>query len=234
MDPLAWCRSVGQGAAPGGMQHPHQRLHTQYFVDQCNSKLALELSNMQDTLDSMRIRDRVVLGVRTRLEMVIPHIGMCLCYWLLFIAPIWCHIPQITATWPQALSLQAHPAALPTSLVHLTTIVDTIWRAAGDTSTDSNWYTKRALLAGVYTATELYMLTDGSPGFADTWESLQRRVDDVVAVGKNMRQISGQLEGLLQAGNQMFMAALHKSARGDGTTRRAQGSTAEDKSPPNT
>jgi len=27
-----------------------------------------------------------------------------------------------------------------------------------------DWYTKRALLGGVYTATELYMLTDYSPG----------------------------------------------------------------------
>ncbi len=30
---------------------------------------------------------------------------------------------------------------------------------AGDTSSGYDWYTKRAMLAGVYSATELYMLT---------------------------------------------------------------------------
>ena len=59
-----------------------------------------------------------------------------------------------------------------------------MWYAAGDTSADFNWYTKRALLAGVYTATEAFMLTDYSPGYADTWEALDRRLQDVAALGK--------------------------------------------------
>ena len=37
--------------------------------------------------------------------------------------------------------------------------------------------------AGVYTATELYMLTDYSPGYADTWHSLDRRLQDVRRLG---------------------------------------------------
>lgn len=130
-----------------------------------------------------------------------------------------------TATWPQALSLQAHPAALPTSLTQLATIVDDIWRAAGDTSTDSNWYTKRALLAGVYTTTELYMLTDGSPGFADTWESLQRRVDDVVAAGKTLRQVGGQFEGLLQTGNEVFGRVFAEALGRAGGVQKGAGAT---------
>lgn len=146
---------------------------------------------MAPKLQTMRIRDRVVAGVRVRLEMVAPYIGT---HGLDRRNPE--ESRHVTGTWPQALSLQAHPEALPTSLKQLATAVDEIWRAAGDTSTDSNWYTKRALLAGVYTATELYMLTDGSPGFVDTWECLGRRVDDVVAAGKQLRQF----EGVLQAG----------------------------------
>ena len=62
--------------------------------------------------------------------------------------------------------------------------MDDVWYAAGDISADFNWYTKRALLAGVYTATEAFMLTDYSPGYADTWEALDRRLQDVAALGK--------------------------------------------------
>jgi len=36
----------------------------------------------------------------------------------------------------------------------------------------------------VYTATEAFMLTDYSPGYADTWEALDRRLQDVAAIGK--------------------------------------------------
>lgn len=32
-------------------------------------------------------------------------------------------------------------------------------------------------------ATDLYMLTDTSPGFQDTWEALERRLADVHAAG---------------------------------------------------
>jgi ubiquinone biosynthesis protein COQ9 len=40
---------------------------------------------------------------------------------------------------------------------------DAIWTALGDTSDDLNWYTKRATLSGVYSATVLYWLGDESP-----------------------------------------------------------------------
>ena len=52
-----------------------------------------------------------------------------------------------------------------------------------------NWYTKRALLAGVYTATELYMLTDYSPGYAETWDALDRRLRDVMALSRAASQV---------------------------------------------
>lgn len=42
--------------------------------------------------------------------------------------------------------------------------MDEIWHAVGDHSSDVDWYVKRGILAAVYTATELYMLTDHSPG----------------------------------------------------------------------
>ena len=93
-------------------------------------------------------------------------------------------------TWAQALSIRAQPRNVPTAVEQLAQITDDIWHAAGDKSTDYNWYTKRGLLAGVYTATELYMLTDYSPGFAETWDVLDRRLKDVMTIGRVMGQVN--------------------------------------------
>jgi hypothetical protein len=73
-----------------------------------------------------------------------------------------CATPAAAAT--QALVLLAQPRNSPAALRLLAELLDTIWYAAGDTATDSSWYSKRAALALVYSTTELYMLTDYSPG----------------------------------------------------------------------
>lgn len=43
-------------------------------------------------------------------------------------------------------------------------LVDEIWHAAGDEGSDIDWYVKRSVLGGIYSTTEIYMLTDRSPG----------------------------------------------------------------------
>ena len=60
--------------------------------------------------------------------------------------------------------------------------VDAIWYAAGDNSTDFNFYTKRGLLACVYTSTILYWLDDESQESADTSAFLRRRISDVMKI----------------------------------------------------
>jgi ubiquinone biosynthesis protein COQ9 len=64
-----------------------------------------------------------------------------------------------------------------------------MWYAAGDTSTDFNFYTKRATLAGVYSSTLLYWLNDRSPGSEATWGFLDRRIDDVMKIEKLKAQV---------------------------------------------
>lgn len=61
--------------------------------------------------------------------------------------------------------------------------VDRIWRLAGDQSTDWNWYSKRLILAGVYTATLHYWLNDESENHAATAAFLDRRLADVHRIG---------------------------------------------------
>ena len=61
---------------------------------------------------------------------------------------------------------------------------DAIWVALGDTSTDVNWYSKRATLSAVYAATVLYWLGDDSPDHEATWAFLDRRIANVMAFEK--------------------------------------------------
>ena len=61
---------------------------------------------------------------------------------------------------------------------------DTIWAGLGDRSTDYNWYTKRATLGAVYSATMLYWLGDTTPGHAATRDFLDRRIANVMQIEK--------------------------------------------------
>ncbi|MEM6656788.1 MAG: COQ9 family protein [Pseudomonadota bacterium] len=66
---------------------------------------------------------------------------------------------------------------------------DLIWDALGDTSDDVNWYTKRATLSGVYSATLLFWLGDDSPDHSRTWDFLDRRIANVMQVEKLKAQV---------------------------------------------
>lgn len=57
--------------------------------------------------------------------------------------------------------------------------VDAVWALAGDRSHDFSWYTRRATLGAVYTATTLFWLDDESGDLADTRAFLRRRLADV-------------------------------------------------------
>ena len=61
---------------------------------------------------------------------------------------------------------------------------DAIWDVLGDTSGDVNWYSKRAILSGVYASTVLFWLGDTSPNAAATWEFLDRRIANVMQFEK--------------------------------------------------
>ncbi len=91
-------------------------------------------------LAAFKLRQRVALAVRLRLTHLLPQ----------------------REAMRRALSFLAMPqnAALGARLLYRT--VDTVWYAVGDRSTDQSFYTKRALLAGVYAATVLYWLDDRS------------------------------------------------------------------------
>jgi len=58
-----------------------------------------------------------------------------------------------------------------------------IWYASGDRSTDWNYYSKRALLASVYSATIMFWLSDepdDTGDYPETWMFLERRIQNIL------------------------------------------------------
>ena len=62
--------------------------------------------------------------------------------------------------------------------------LDRVWRAAGDRSTDFNFYTKRTTLGAVYGSTLLAFLDDDTPDMQKTRDFLDRRLQDVAQIPK--------------------------------------------------
>lgn len=120
-------------------------------------------------LAAMKLRDRVALAVRSRLEALAPY----------------------REAVRRSSSLLAMPLNAPRAPQLLYATVDAVWRGIGDVSTDYNFYTKRLLLSGVVAATTLYWLDDQSEGMADTWSFLDRRIADVLALGKGIGRMMG-------------------------------------------
>ena len=77
--------------------------------------------------------------------------------------------------------------------------VDAIWHAAGDRSADFSWYTKRAILTGVYAATVLYWLRDTGEDDTATLSFLDRRLAGVGRIGSLRRRVEGALGRLRPA-----------------------------------
>lgn len=66
---------------------------------------------------------------------------------------------------------------------------DAMWRLAGDTATDYNHYTKRAILGSLYTGTLAVFVGDESEGKAETRAFLERGIDGVMRFEKLKAQL---------------------------------------------
>jgi len=84
----------------------------------------------------------------------------------------------------RALAILAIPQNVPLGLRISWRTADTMWRIAGDTSTDFNHYTKRITLGAVYGSTLLAWLDDQSEGWTETAGFLDRRIDGVMKFEK--------------------------------------------------
>ena len=125
------------------------------------------LAKLADTdLREMRFRDQVATALKFRLDAIDDREA----------------VRRATTLF----SLPIH-AADGTKLVWET--ADHVWTALGDTSKDGNWYSKRAILSGIWGSTVLYWLGDDSLGAEKTHDFIDRRIENVMQFEK----LKGQL-----------------------------------------
>ncbi|WP_421788956.1 COQ9 family protein [Hyphobacterium sp.] len=113
-------------------------------------------------LASMKIRDRVTLGVQARLEAIGRH--------------------EEAARRARARLMLHDAGSLGPELIWATS--DKIWRALKDPSTDFNWYSKRTILSAVYTSSLAAWLNDENPDKAKAKAFLDRRIQNVMEFEK--------------------------------------------------
>jgi ubiquinone biosynthesis protein COQ9 len=89
----------------------------------------------------------------------------------------------------RALSWLSLPIHAPHAARITARTVDAVWHAAGDTSADFSWYTKRAILAGVYSSTLLFWLNDSSDDDDATLRFLDRRLANVGQITKLRKRL---------------------------------------------
>lgn len=130
------------------------------WIDTIDSAMEAELP--AQTLAEMKIRDRIRTLIAFRLQAVA---GM-----------------EESLRRAQAVMAMPKNAAKAMSMGWRS--ADKMWRLAGDNATDYNHYTKRAILAGIYTATLAVFIDDKSEGKAETHAFLDRRIEGVMKFEK--------------------------------------------------
>ena len=131
-----------------------------HFSDWADRQMLEALSGIDP--EELRVRDRIKTAVLKRLEILQPHqdaVRSSLSHWAL-------PFRQLRAgkiLWRSA---------------------DRIWNWAGDISTDYNHYTKRTLLSGVMASTTMFWLQDNSGDGVATEKFLDRRIENVMQIGK--------------------------------------------------
>lgn len=124
-----------------------------------------------EDLAAMRMRERIAALVRARLEALAPH----------------------REAMRRAVAARLLPGNAMAGCASLWRTVDLMWSLAGDQAEDYSYYTKRSLLAGVWTSTFLFWLEDRSDGFRDSWAFLDRRIGDVMQIGAMRARVGDAL-----------------------------------------
>jgi ubiquinone biosynthesis protein COQ9 len=141
-----------------------------------------------ERLATLKIRERITTLVETRIDL----------------------LAGTRESLRRALALLALPANAPHAAKLGWRAADLMWRLAGDTATDYNHYTKRLLLAGIYSSALFVWVDDDSDGKAETRAFLDRRIDDVMKFEKAKAQLLQHREGFDVA---RFLGRLRYPAR---------------------
>ncbi|MBL45359.1 MAG: COQ9 family protein [Sphingomonadaceae bacterium] len=130
------------------------------WIETIDRQMAIDLP--AEKLAEMKIRERIRSLIQYRLDAV----------------------AGLEESLRRALAIMAMPQNAARALRTGWSSADVMWRLAGDTATDYNHYTKRAILASIYGATLAIFVDDESEGKAETRAFLGRRLDGVMKFEK--------------------------------------------------
>jgi ubiquinone biosynthesis protein COQ9 len=130
------------------------------YAQQCDLRM-LEIIKNPD-FHSLKIREKITKLVRTRIEIETDN----------------------KEASNRTVPFLALPKNHLQSMKILYRSVDLMWKAISDTSADFNYYTKRMTLSAVYSSTFLFWLGDESEDAEDTWQFLDRRIENVMQFEK--------------------------------------------------
>ena len=132
----------------------------EYFSTSIDDAMEEKLSAAD--LGARKVRERIKIAVLTRLWLLEPH-------------------KEAARRAAATLTLPMH-AGIGAKLMYRT--VDAMWHAVGDTSTDFNFYTKRAILAGVYGSVLVRWFADTGEDDSATEKFLDARIENVMQFEK--------------------------------------------------
>jgi ubiquinone biosynthesis protein COQ9 len=166
-------KALERAAADLGLEHaviakifPNGALSlVEAFSQTADAEMEARLADRD--LKGMKVRERIATAVRERLAALRPH--------------------------KEAARRAAAFLSLPPNLMLATRLifrtVDVMWRAIGDTSTDFNFYTKRGILAGVWSSTLMRWFNDSSEGETETEGFLAARIENVMQFERVKAQV---------------------------------------------
>lgn len=127
-----------------------------FFEEWLDERMVEQLSHLEVP---KKIRDKIALALEIRIFGIIPK---------------------------KALLNSSGYYLLPTNIVAGTESAfrscDTIWKYAGDKSTDFNYYTKRVLLLGVYLRAQAFYFADNSENNEDTRKFIKNALDNIINI----------------------------------------------------
>ncbi|RDC59092.1 Ubiquinone biosynthesis protein COQ9, mitochondrial [Alteripontixanthobacter maritimus] len=137
------------------------------WIDQVDSAMAAALP--PKVLDKMPVRERIRQLVQFRLDAVEGQ----------------------EEAVRRATAVMAMPQNAAEAARRAWKSADIMWRLAGDTATDYNHYTKRAILSALYASTLAIFVGDDTPDKAETRAFLDRRIEGVMSFEKAKARLLG-------------------------------------------
>ena len=122
----------------------------------------------QRNFSPLKVREKIFTCVMARLHVMAAH----------------------RAAVQRLLAHNMMPWNKPQALNALAQACDSMWRLAGDKSHDMNYYSKRALLMGVYAKTIACFVNDESQDFSDTQNYLKQQIENVLRFGQTIATVA--------------------------------------------